>query len=160
MRTFDPDGARADLSEAIAQFRATGSYTSLAAQLDSLGVLEPENGDLEAAQVYLHEAVAIAAALALPRFRWGVHTNLGYLAIMRADPGRAFSVWLEAFTICDEVPALRDEPLNYFGAALGVERDADRPFSGGRCGGRAGGVAFVGFGGGTPPLSAGWPRAR
>jgi hypothetical protein len=31
MRSFDPDVARADLSEAIAQFRATGSYTSLAA---------------------------------------------------------------------------------------------------------------------------------
>ncbi len=84
MRSFDPDGARADLSEAIAQFRATGSYTSLAGRLDSLGVLELDNGDLEAAQVYLHEAVAIADSLALPRFRWGVHTNLGYLAIMRA----------------------------------------------------------------------------
>lgn len=42
--SFDPDGARADLSEAIAQFRAMGSYTSLAAWLDSLGVREPENG--------------------------------------------------------------------------------------------------------------------
>ncbi len=51
------------------------SYTSLAAQLDSLGVLELENDDLEAAQVYLQEAVAIADALALPRFRWGVRTN-------------------------------------------------------------------------------------
>jgi hypothetical protein len=36
-----------------------------------LGVLELENDDLEAAQVYLQEAVAIADALALPRFRWG-----------------------------------------------------------------------------------------
>jgi hypothetical protein len=38
-------------------------------------VLELENDDLEAAQVYLQEAVAIADALALPRFRWGVRTN-------------------------------------------------------------------------------------
>jgi hypothetical protein len=85
-----PDGARADLNEAIAQLRATGSYTSLAARLDSLGVLEVDNGDLPAAQVYLQEAVTIADVLALPRFRCGVHTNLGYLAIMRADPSRAF----------------------------------------------------------------------
>ncbi len=61
------------------------SYTSLAAQLDSLGVLELENDDLEAAQVYLQEAVAIADALALPRFRWGVRTN------PRRSPNRSTS---------------------------------------------------------------------
>jgi hypothetical protein len=92
MRSFDPDGARADLSEAIAQFRATGSYTSLTARLDSRGVLELENGDLEAAQVYLHESVAIADALALPRFRWGVHTNLGYWRSCAQTPAEHFSL--------------------------------------------------------------------
>ena len=73
--SFDPDGAGADLSEAIAvpgngQLHQPGRAAGL-----PLGVLELENGDLEAAQVYLQEAVAIADALALPRFRWGVRTN-------------------------------------------------------------------------------------
>ena len=62
MRSFDPEGAQADLSGAIAQSRATGTDTSLAARPDSLGVLELENGDLEAAQVYLHVAVTLSAA--------------------------------------------------------------------------------------------------
>ncbi len=117
--SFDPDGARDDLSEAIAQCRATGSSgVMLASWLDSLGVLELENGNLDAAQPYLEEAVSISDPLALPRFRWSIRTNLGHLAIMRADHSRACSVWLEALTICDEVPALRDEPLNYLGASL------------------------------------------
>ena len=73
--SFDPDGAGADLSEAIAvpgngQLHQPGRAAGL-----PLGVLELENDDLEAAQVYLQEAVAIADALALPRFRWGVRTN-------------------------------------------------------------------------------------
>jgi len=61
--SFDPDGAGAELHQ---PGRAAGL---------PLGVLELENDDLEAAQVYLQEAVAIADALALPRFRWGVRTN-------------------------------------------------------------------------------------
>jgi hypothetical protein len=73
-----------------------GSYTSLAPRRASLGVLELENDDLKAVQVYLprgrgHRRRTRAAEIPL-----GVRTNLGYLAIMRADPGRAFSVWLEA----------------------------------------------------------------
>jgi hypothetical protein len=32
--SFDPDGTRADLSQAIAQFRAMGSYISLGSRLD------------------------------------------------------------------------------------------------------------------------------
>ena len=67
--SFDPDGAGADLSEAIAvpgngQLHQPGRAAGL-----PLGVLELENDDLEAAQVYLQEAVTIADALALPGSR-------------------------------------------------------------------------------------------
>ncbi len=116
--SFDPDAARADLSEAIAHLRAMGRGARLAGTLDSLGVLELEKGNLDAAQPHLEEAVSISDALSLPTFRWSIRTNLGHLAIMRADLGKACSVWIEAFGICDDAPALREEPVNYLGAAL------------------------------------------
>jgi len=68
--SFDPDGAGADLSEAIA-VPGNGQLHQPGRKAGLPGVLELENDDLEAARVYLQEAVAIADALALPRFRWG-----------------------------------------------------------------------------------------
>jgi len=69
IRSFDPDGARVDLNEAIAQFRATGNDTSLAARLDSLGMLELGNGDLQAALVGSTSPLALAVSAG--RAGWG-----------------------------------------------------------------------------------------
>ncbi len=97
--SWDPAGARADLTEAAQRCAHLGDLVAVANNLNSLGALELEQGNLDAARRHLEDGLASSPS---PTTRAGLEQNLAQVAILQGDVGGAAALTAGSLDLCHE----------------------------------------------------------
>ena len=114
---FDPEGARADLSESLAHFREIGDQQWVGESLGVLGTLELLSGDLGAGRAHLEEADAIARLVSsLSSAR--AQTNLCLAAVLQGDISGALRAQAGSLRVFEEVGAREAVPFGLLAVGL------------------------------------------
>lgn len=96
----DPAGARADLTEAAEQYARLGDHAEEAVTLISLGYLELEQGNLEAARRHLEDGLASSPR---PVDRALLEQNLAQVALLQGEVVEAAALVASALTLSHEI---------------------------------------------------------
>jgi predicted ATPase/class 3 adenylate cyclase len=117
--TRDPEGARTDLDEAVAQFRSSGDAERLASTLNTLGIMELENNNLDAARLHFEEGRNIARVASIDEFMLTT-MNLALVALLQGEGVTAHVLTTEALELCEDLAAPRELAYNLLRVALSL----------------------------------------